>query len=330
VIIDFFGSPNRPLAALDQVRWIFSYLTLGLFILFLSRQFVFLDLRTKIIAAILGTGGIFLAILITFALAQVTQTTGSLTSRLDESVRELGEEQLINTAFVEANRANQEFEDIAEEAIGLADIWISLREQERALNTAPYWDANENLVEMEGGKFGNSDTDPSSVFLPAGTRIDDSLITDLNVSAYLDFSAPAILKERPSLLALYAIDTQGVIRYYPNISLASILPPNFDATQRPYFSITTPLFNPGRQARWAIPYEDAAGGGLVVTVAAPVYEGNQFVGIVAADMQLSVITEQIDLIKVGESGYAFMLDDAVGSSRCLMLDTQCLASAGKT
>jgi HAMP domain-containing protein len=47
-----------------------------------------------------------------------------------------------------------------------------------------------------------------------------------------------------------------------------------------------------------------------VTVAAPVYENDEFLGVVAADMQLTQITEQINSIKVGETGYAFMLDGA--------------------
>ncbi|MGZ9222116.1 MAG: GAF domain-containing protein, partial [Anaerolineales bacterium] len=55
---------------------------------------------------------------------------------------------------------------------------------------------------------------------------------------------------------------------------------------------------------------DATGGGLVVTIASPIYEGDRFIGIVAADMQLTEITEQISSIKAGETGYAFMLDDA--------------------
>ena len=310
VFIDLFGSIDRPAAAFLYGRWIFSILTLTVFIIFLGRQLLFLDLRTKIVTAILGTGGVALAILISFALLQAGQTADSLTTRLDTSVRQLAEEQLINTVTIEANRANQEFENIAEEALGLADVWVSLRSQSLALTQAPYWDASQDLIQLEEGQYGNRTTDISSVFVPAGTRLNESVIADLNVSAFLDFSAPAILQERPSLLALYAIDTRGVTRYYPNIDLASVLPPDFDATQRPYFSITSPLFNPKRLPRWTIPYIDAAGGGLVVTVAAPVYEGDQFIGVVAADMQLSQITAQISSIQVGETGYAFMIDDA--------------------
>jgi GAF domain-containing protein/HAMP domain-containing protein len=310
VLMDLFGDSSRPTAELGQGRWIFSFVILVLFVSFFAREFLALDLRTKIVSAILATGGIALAILAAFAIYQANQTTSALTSRLDLSVRQFAEEQLVNTAFIEATRANRVFEDIAEETLGVAQVWVSLRSQEEALNTTPYWDAHTNLIQLDGGQYGNKSTDESSVFIPAQTSLNEELIADLNVSAYLDFSVPAILQERQSLRALFTVDTIGAVRYYPNIDLASILPTDFDARQRPYFSITSPLFNPQHVTRWTIPYVDAAGGGLVVTVATPVYEDDQFIGIVAADMQLSEITEQIGSIKVGETGYAFMIDDA--------------------
>jgi len=109
---------------------------------------------------------------------------------------------------------------------------------------------------------------------------------------------------------MYTVDARGLIRYYPNINLASLLPPDFDATQRPYFLISSPLYNPQHGPRWTIPYVDAAGGGLVVTVASPLYENDRFVGVVAADMKLGEIANQISSLKIGETGYAFMIDDA--------------------
>ena len=310
VLIDSLGSPSRPVALFIQARWIFALVISVIFALVFAGEFLFLDLRTKIVTAILGTGGLALTILISFALYQAGQTISSLTTRLDDSVRQFAEEQLNNTVFIEANRANEDFEDIAEETFGLARVWLSLRSQSRVLNEAPYWDASESLIQLDGGQYGNRATDISSVFIPTGTPIDDALLEDLNISAYLDFSAPAILQGHPALRAIFAIDTKGVTRYYPNIDLASILPPDFDATQRPYFEISSPLFNPQRLQRWTIPYVDAAGGGLVVTAAAPVYEGDEFIGVVAADMQLSQITQQISSIRVGQTGYAFLIDDA--------------------
>ena len=310
ILIDWFGNPSRPAALFTQGRWLFTIGISVIFIVFYAREFALLDLRTKIVTAILGTGGIALVILISVASDQFNQTVDSLTGRLDTSVRQFAEEQLVNTILIEANQANQEFAEIAEEAVGLAQTWIALRGQRETLIQAPYWDARTSLIQLEGGQYGNKSTDPSSVFIPVGTPIDDALIADLNVSAYLDFAAPTILEKQPALRALYAIDARGVTRYYPNIDLAAVVPPDLDTTKRPYFTVASPLFNPNRLPRWTIPYVDAAGGGLVVTVAAPVYEGNDFVGVMAGDMQLAQITQQISSIKVGETGYAFMIDDA--------------------
>ncbi len=269
-----------------------------------------LNIRTKIVTGILGTGSLALAVVVFFILNQSLKVTNTLSARLDASVSGLAEEQLLNTAFTQADQANQTFQAIANQVASLAQNWSALQSRKEALNQAPYWDARTQLVQLDGGQYGNSASDPSSVFIPTGIQLTDSLIKDVNVSAYLDFYAPDILRTYPSLLAVYAIDTRGLTRYYPNISLAKVVPPDFNPTKRPYYSITTPLFNPKHLPRWAIPYIDATGGGLVVTVAAPVYDGDQFTGIVAADLQLSGITKQINSTKVGETGYAYMIDDA--------------------
>lgn len=277
-----------------------------------TRKFPFFSpaIRTKVVTGILGTGALALAVFIFFAFNQTQQVTDALAGRLEKSVSKLAEEQLKNTAFTEANRASQSFENAAREVDSLAQNWSALQKEKEVVSQRTYWDARTNLVQLPGGQYGNSANDTSSIFIPAGIPVNEALVTDLNTSAYLDFYAPRILETYPYLIAIYAIDTRGVTRYYPNINLVSLLPPDFDATKRPYYSITTPLFNPKRIPRWAIPYADATGAGLVVTVAAPVYDGNQFSGIVAADLKLSTITEQINSIKVGQTGYAFMIDDA--------------------
>lgn len=310
VVIDLFGSLDRSLAGLVGGRWIFAFLMLGIFAVFFAGELRSLDIRTKIVTGILSTGGIALSVLVFFAVYQTQQITSALSTRLDASVSQLAEEQLVNSARNQASQANQSFEDITEEVAALAQNWVLLRNQRVALSQGSYWDAETQLRQLEGGHSGNSVADASSVFVPVMTPLDDTVIKDLNVSAYLDFHAPHILEAYPSLLAVYAIDERGVTRYYPNIGLASLLPPDFDATRRPYYMITSPLFNPQRLPRWTIPYVDATGGGLVVTVAAPVYEKDKFVGVIAADMQLTQITEQISSIQVGKTGYAFIIDDA--------------------
>jgi GAF domain-containing protein/HAMP domain-containing protein len=310
IFIDTFGNPGRPTEVLGQDRWIFSFVAVFIFAVFFTRELQLLDLRAKIVTGIIGTGAIVLSVLITFGLYQTQQITNALSQRLDTSVNQLAEEQLINTASRQADQANQVFNDITEKVATLAQDWVALQSEEAVLSQTSYWDASTQLTQLEGGQYGNPATDTSSVFVPTRLQMDNSVIADLNTSAYLDFQVPEILEMNPALLAVYAIDTRGVTRYYPNINLASLLPPDFDATKRPYFVITSPLFNPKHQPRWTIPYVDATGGGLVVTVAAPVYKDNQFMGVVAADMKLGDITKQIGSITIGDTGYAFMLDDA--------------------
>lgn len=272
--------------------------------------FLGLNIRTKIVLGILLTGGLALGIFAVFVSRQAGQIVGILSNRLETSVSQLAEEQLKNNVNEQAVLADHSFRDVREEVENLVMMWSSLQQEKGEIIQNSYWDAKAELIQHDGGQYGNSEQDLSSVFVPANLELDDNILDDLNTSAYLDFYAPAVLKSHPSLLAVYAIDTRGITRYYPNINLASLLPPDFDATQRPYYEITSPLFNPQRRTRWAIPYIDATGGGLVLTIASPLYSGDKFNGIVAADMQLTEITQLVQELKIGKTGYAFLLDDA--------------------
>ena len=273
--------------------------------------FLSLSIRTKIILGILATGGLALVIFTIVVARQTNQVTSTLSNRLEASVSQLAEEQLRNTANQQAVRADEAFRNVQAEVASLAQTWTSLQEQRDLLREGVYWDAKANMVQIKDGRYGNSTNDPSSVYIPAGLKLDDAnLIADLNTSAYLDFYAPGVLASHPSILSIFAVDERGITRYYPNNDLASILPPGFNANQRPYYEITAPLFNPQRQTRWSIPYMDAAGGGLVMTITAPFYVGDEFNGVVAADMQLTELTQQVKDIKIGETGFAFLLDDA--------------------
>jgi GAF domain-containing protein/HAMP domain-containing protein len=272
--------------------------------------FLSLSIRTKIILGILATGGLALVIFALVAANQTENVTTTLSGRLEKSVSQLAVEQLNNTVNAQAVIADTSFRDVQDEVESLASTWSSLQSQKEPLGKGVYWEAGSKLIQMKDGRYGNPSEDRSSVYIPASTSLDDNLLADLNTSAYLDFYAPGILASNPSVRAIFAVDKKGVIRYYPNIDLASILPPGFDARQRPYYEITSPLFNPQRQTRWSIPYLDAAGGGRVITITSPYYVGDEFNGVVAADMQLTEITQQVQDIKIGDTGYAFLLDDA--------------------
>src|SRR5258706_3584610 len=268
------------------------------------------SLRVKITLGILVTGGLALGILSYLAVTRGGQIISTISGRLESSVKLLAEEQLVNTVQTEASHADQFFGEIERTVDGLAKDRVSLQDQQGLLNKGAYWDAASSLTRLEGGQYGNSSSELSSVLVPTFAKLDEAALADLDTSAYMDFSVPQALDANPALLAVYNIDTMGIVRYYPNIKLASLVPPDFNATNRDYYKITSPLFNQQRTTRWATPYIDAAGGGLVVTIASPVYYGNDFNGIVAADIKLSNITGQISSLKIGQTGFVFILDDA--------------------
>lgn len=300
IILEEMDRFSSPLLAILVIPLIFIFI----------QQYKRLSLQTKISLGILTTGGIAVAIISYFALSQISNMANLFGFRLETAVRHSAEEQLINKAEKEAKIADDYFAEIANNVQDIAGYRTSLQNRSGTLGQGTYWNSDEKLIQLDGGQYGNSAEDISSVFIPSTVALDESIIRSLNTSAYLDFTIPQHLTKNPAILAIYSIDSHAVVRYYPNIDLASLLPPDFDATDRSYFKITTPLFNPDRRIRWAIPYIDATGGGLVVTVAAPVYQGNTFDGIIAADIQLSAITEQLSTISIGQSGYAFMVDDA--------------------
>lgn len=281
-----------------------------LFLIGATRRFRNFSVRGKITLGILVTCFLALGLGAYTAVTNRTKVSNTLSSRLETSVSLLAEEQLINQLAFQTNVINHSFEDIADETLKLADYWRNLEGQKDDLGLGQYWDANASLFQLPAGQYGNPARDVSSVFVPAKYELSEDILASLNVSAYLDFYAPEVLKANPSMLAIYGIDDRGITRYYPNIELATLLPPDFDATRRPYYEISSPLFNPDRNARWSIPYVDATGGGLVVTVSAPVYFGETFSGVVAADVKLATITEQIGAMRIGQTGFAFMLDDA--------------------
>src|ERR1051325_8832514 len=107
------------------------FIALGLLVLIalIARNFRNFSLRIKVVLGILLTGGIALGILAFFAVDTTTKITNSLSQRLESSVSHLAEEQLVNTAALESEHANQFFNDIKNEVERLAEYRISLQNQ---------------------------------------------------------------------------------------------------------------------------------------------------------------------------------------------------------
>ena len=267
------------------------------------------NIRSKIVAGILLTGIFSLGILSFYVFNRAAQLINTLSNRVETSVNLLAEEQLINTVSSEASRANASFDTAISQVVGLASQLELLQEQKNSLGRGTYWNAAVRMIEYSDGQHYNSTYSPSSIFVPSTVDFNDEVIRELNVTAYLDFSAPFVLENNKQITAVYYTDNRAIITYYPNIRLGATLPHDYDATTQPTYRVATPLFDPDRLPRWSYPRQDPVGKGLVISISSPVYFKDEFKGVMAADFQLERIAEQVSSISVGKTGYAFLIDN---------------------
>ena len=90
---------------------------------------------------------------------------------------------------------------------------------------------------------------------------------------------------------------------YPNQQM----PEGYDPTVRPWY--TEPKEK--NKLIWTDPYVDAGTGEMIISVCAPVYDKEEFIGVLAVDVLLKDFSEKINKIKVGKTGYAILIDQSL-------------------
>lgn len=236
------------------------------------------------------------------------QANDYLTTQLVENVFEQAQDQLTATGTEQTQQLNQFFLIIRRDISNLGFSLGALLSPD-LINPPTYWDAAQSLVRLPTGSWDNSNEEIASVFIPAETELTPALISILNSARQIDFFVPALLASNQDVVAIYFGGMSGETIYYPNIDLSAIVPPDFDVQQRPWFVSASPVENPEKLPTWSDPYLDAALNGLVITNSTPVYDPTgSFRGVTAMDIQLNRITEIVADIRVGETGYAILLD----------------------
>ena len=143
-----------------------------------------------------------------FALTRAGQIVTSISGRFENSVQVQTEAQLTNTVNTEATKADQLFGATRDSLVKLADDRAQLESQSSILGQGAYWDGLTKLSQLPEGQYGNSATDAASIFLPKTMTVDDKVLAELNTSAFLDFSAPGVLKTQPQIVAVYYISVK--------------------------------------------------------------------------------------------------------------------------
>jgi len=310
LLLDFnLGNDRLEVPQLEEyIPYIVTLIVILLGIIVL-REFRKFSLRIKVAFSILVTGSIIVSALTIFGVNRANIIIDKLSQKFEDSVLEKITFQLRQTLNTEAQKADELFAETTHDIEGIVDYRTQLETQRNLFIEGTYWNAAEKVFVLADGQYGNSASDPSSIFIPNTYTLDEAMITDLNTTAYLDFYAVNLLKSHPEVAAVYYISDLGYTTYYPNIGLAQNIPADFDTTKQPFFTIANPENNPGKKPRWTDPYQDPAGSGLIVTLSTPVYTNTGvFKGVIGADLKLAEIAKSISNIKFGNTGFAFLID----------------------
>jgi sigma-B regulation protein RsbU (phosphoserine phosphatase) len=142
----------------------------------------------------------------------------------------------------------------------------------------------------------------SFYFLTSGVTL-NAVTGELNLSSQLDDIFIPVFANDSNLDSIYIGTESGIFRGYPWMSG---LEPSYDHKKRDWYIQAVKQ----DKTVWSQPYINAINKELIVTCSKPFYRsGGELVVVVEVDVTLKVMNEQILSTQIGESGYAFLIDD---------------------
>ena len=224
------------------------------------------------------------------------------------TLRNQTEEFLVQLTETAAEKNDIIFKEISIDASNVAAYAKNIFENPEAFARDAYWKFDDHVFRGDKGQYLNGMDDISSVFIPNHITIDDDLKRRVELSAYLEFIFPKVLENKPNAVAIWMVGPQGESRYYPNIGLGNIAPPDQKVTEDIFVTVANPENNPEQKAVWTPVYDDPAGQGLMITASAPIYTKQKgFVGVVGIDITLGTIIKNIEEYNPIENSYSFLI-----------------------
>ncbi len=268
-----------------------------------------LPIRSRLIRGSIAIMFLAVSIMGAFFYFQSSRTNTSLIDTFNATTRDDVENLLNSVADKQAESLSNHFVELKDGLSALQDYNQNLFSNRSSFENGLFWDAERSLSKNNIGSWDNPNSEVGSVFIPAKAELSAEMVSNLNVMRHMDLIAPSTLELNPDVIAVYFGGSTGYTLYYPNIDLAAIVPADFDVTGRPWYVKASSDLNPEKGVVWSDPYLDAALNGIVITNSAPVYDkAGEFQGVVAQDIQLTKISETVTNIRVGETGYAFLID----------------------
>jgi GAF domain-containing protein/HAMP domain-containing protein len=258
-----------------------------------------------------------LAAIVLFTVLAMTVVMALTSQNQGRSAQQAGREVLLSQSqdymlqltSSSAREYSQTFSSITEEAESMAMFIAAVYESTETAGEEELAAAGELIFQGDRGQHMNSPEAVSSIFIPVHRAVDDPVLQDILLGKRLDWVFPSITQLNTFIDAVYFATPSEVTRYYPNIQLGEVVPPDFRVNERIWYLLCLPENNPGRTARWTGLYLDAAGHGLVSTVAVPVYSSqDEFLGVVGMDVILSGLVHKVERTEYFEGSYSFLID----------------------
>jgi methyl-accepting chemotaxis protein len=269
-----------------------------------TRKPFFSSIGSKVLLGLLVAALLPLVASILISLTQMNRLSGQARSTSSDALTSNAQQALQTQVGNLATTIGQHMQLIANTTQELANYAGYLIDNPDLFSNGAY---PQTIFQDPKGQWYNPKTDPASAFVPNKVpRLTPALRQMLNTLTFLDpvFKAHYDQDQYPT----YFGATDYITRYYPNIDLAHVVPPNFDVTQRPWFIAANPKNDPKRVPVLSQLYDDATGKGLTITSSAPVYtQDGTFVGVIGRDVTLQTILSTILPSKVGQNGYAFLV-----------------------
>ena len=241
------------------------------------------------------------------------RTQDEATSSSRQGLEEQAQTTLAKEAIQAAAFGQTQLEATAGFAQQAARYFVSVSDE----SPPPEYDSARLNTNPEGVVYDGTPGRRMDVFMPAGTEITDAVRRDLTDSQVLEPLFPALLQgfeatTRSSdydAIAIYFQSVNHVTRMYPPVPDVTSLPPSPDL-QSGLDARGAGRRIPSGRRTGVPPYEDVAGRGLVMTALVPVYDGDEYRGVIGVDLSLTRLIAQLNDVRPSPTGYAFYLDRA--------------------
>ncbi|MGB7427521.1 MAG: ATP-binding protein [Microcoleaceae cyanobacterium] len=128
-------------------------------------------------------------------------------------------------------------------------------------------------------------------------QFNDEKKREIELALTLNPLFESIASSMPNITWIYYTSKHQFINLYPWVSSEDFLF-HKEVYDQDFYMMGLPENNPNHQLFWTKAYIDTAGKGLMVTAAAPVYDGKQFLGTVALDLTLDVLSNFVRALEI--------------------------------